>query len=49
LDSILNPKFNTFLFGFTSAKRDNSDDQLIVIDNFELSFIRPGDPEIIVE
>jgi outer membrane protein assembly factor BamB len=48
LDSILNPKFNTFLFGFTSAKKEN-DDQLITIDNFQLSFIRPGDPEIIVE
>jgi len=49
LDSTNNLKFNTFLFGFTSAKRDNSDDQLITIDNFQLSFIRPGDPEVIVE
>jgi outer membrane protein assembly factor BamB len=46
LDSTNNLKFNTFLFGFTSAKRDNSDDQLITIDNFQLSFIRSGDPEI---
>jgi outer membrane protein assembly factor BamB len=49
LDSTLNLKFNSFLFGFTSAKRDNSDDQLITVDNFQLSFNRPGDPEVIVE
>ena len=49
LDSTLNTKFRTFLFGFTSAKRDNSDDQLITIDSFKLSFIRPGDPEVNAE
>ena len=48
LDGTLNPKFNRFLFGFTSAKKEN-DDQLIIIDNFQLSFIRPGDPEITTE
>jgi outer membrane protein assembly factor BamB len=48
LDGTLNPKFDTFLFGFTSAKKDN-DDQVITIDNFQLSFIRPGDPEITTE
>ena len=49
LDSTLNLKFNTFLFGFTSAKRDDKDDQLITVDKFQLSFIRPGDPEVDTE
>ena len=35
--------FNSFLFGFTSA-RDAADDQFATIRNFQLSFIRPNDP-----
>jgi outer membrane protein assembly factor BamB len=39
------PIFDTFLFGFTSAKA-TGDDQSITINNFKLSFIRPADPPI---
>jgi hypothetical protein len=48
LDGTLNSKFNTFLFGFNTARR-STDDQVITIDNFQLSFIRPGDPQTDVE
>ncbi len=48
LDATLNAKFDKFLFGFNTARR-GTDDQVITIDNFQLSFIRPGDPESDVE
>ena len=42
LDNVLNPDFDRFLFGFTSAK-NTGDSQVIRINNFQLSFIRPND------
>ena len=38
-----NIDFTQFLFGFTSAS-ESGDTLQIVINNFQLSFIRPGDP-----
>jgi hypothetical protein len=38
-----NRDFERFLFGFTSAS-ETGDSQIITIRNFQLSFIRPGDP-----
>jgi len=43
LDSTDNPRFDTFIFGFTSAIALGAS-QSAVIDNFQLSFIRPDDP-----
>lgn len=48
LDSTRNAKFNTFLFGFSTAK-SASDDQVVTIGSFKLSFNRPGDPRVNLE
>jgi outer membrane protein assembly factor BamB len=48
LDGTRNAQFNTFLFGFSTAK-SASDDQLVTIGNFKLSFSRPGDPQVNTE
>ena len=44
LDAIKHAEFNRFLFGFTAAA--GADPLDVIISNFVLSFVRPGDPVI---
>lgn len=44
LDSTDNPRFDTFIFGFHFSAIALGASQSAVIDNFQLSFIRPDDP-----